>query len=188
MTSNTHKFKSGNRIGSNPVFSELIIRSFELQQSVQRSLTPKWDFSWVLICLQKAPYEPIHKASKLHVMIETAFLLILATAKKCSELHTLAMNSNHLRFNQSDGSVSLILQTGFLAKNQLSSIWPDPTAIPNLAWKCKREHLDRLLCPMRALKFYLKMTNSYRQNRPKLFLPITGNHDISKSSASRLVA
>ena len=42
------------------------------------------------------------------------------------------MDSNHLRFNQSDGSVSLIVQTGFMAKNQLLSICPDPSLIPNL--------------------------------------------------------
>ena len=40
MISNTLKFKTGNRIRSNPVLSELI-RSFELQHPVQRSLTPK---------------------------------------------------------------------------------------------------------------------------------------------------
>ena len=62
MISNTLKFKTGNRIGSNPVLSELI-RSFELQRPVQRSLTPEWDLSWVLVCLQKAPYEPLHKAT-----------------------------------------------------------------------------------------------------------------------------
>ena len=62
MISNTHKFKTGN--GSNSVLSELI-RSFELQRPEQRS---KWDLSLVLICLQKAPFEPLDKASKLHVM------------------------------------------------------------------------------------------------------------------------
>ena len=61
-----------------------------------------------------------------------AFLLNLATAKICSEIHALAMDPNHLRFNQSDGSVSLIVQTGFLAKNQLPSICPDPIVIPSL--------------------------------------------------------
>ena len=108
MISNTLKFKTGNRIGSNPVLSELI-RSFELQRPVQRSLTPKWDLSWVLVCLQKPPFEPLDKASKFHVTIKTAFLLALATAKRCSEIHALAMDSQHLRFNQSNGSVSLIL-------------------------------------------------------------------------------
>ena len=66
-------------------------------------------------------------------MIKTAFLLALATTNRYSEIHALAVHSNHLRFNQSDGSVSLVVQTGFLAKNQLLSICPDPVVIPNLA-------------------------------------------------------
>ena len=186
MISNTLKFKTGNRIGSNPVLSELI-RSFELQRPVQRSFTPKWDLSWVLICLQKAPYEPLNKASKLHVTHKTAFLLALATAKRCSEIHTLAIDSEHLRFNQSDGSVSLMVQPGFLAKNQLPSICPDPIVIPNLAHISNTEHPERLLCQIRALKFYLKMSKPYRQNRTRLFLPIKGKQDISKSSVSRWI-
>ena len=148
------------------------MRSFELQRPVQRSLTPKWDLSWVLECLQKPPFEPLHKASKFHVTIKTAFLLALATAKRCSEIHALAMDSQHLRFNQSDGSASLMLKIGFLAKNQLPSVKPDPIIVPSLARICKREHLDRLLCPVRSLKFYLKMTSSYRQNRPDFFFPL----------------
>ena len=187
MISNTLKFKTGNRIGSNPVLSELI-RSFELQRPVQRSLTPKWDLSWVLVCLQKPPFEPLDKASKFHVTIKTAFLLALATAKRCSEIHALAMDSQHLRFNQSDGSVSLILKSVFLAKNQLPSVKPDPIVVPSLARICKWEHTDRLLCPVRALKFYLKMTSSYRQNRTRLFLPIKSNKDISKDTISRWIS
>ena len=187
MISNTLKFKTGNRIGSNPVLSELI-RSFELQRPVQRSLTIKWDLSWVLVCLQKPPFEPLDKASKFHVTIKTAFLLALATAKRCSEIHALAMDSQHLRFNQSDGSVSLILKSGFLAKTQLPSVKPDPIVVPSLARICKWEHTDRLLCPVRALKFYLKMTSSYRQNRTRLFLPIKGNKDISKDTISRWIS
>ena len=93
MISNTLKFKTGNRIGSNPVLSELI-RSFELQRPVQRSLTPKWDLSWVLVCLQKPPFEPLDKASKFHVTIKTAFLLALATAKRCSEIQSTLVISN----------------------------------------------------------------------------------------------
>ena len=73
MISNTLKFKTGNRIRANPVLSELI-RAFELQCPVQRSLTPKWDLSWVLVSLKKSPFEPLHKASKFHVTMKTAFL------------------------------------------------------------------------------------------------------------------
>ena len=91
-------------------------------------------------------------------MLKTAFLLVLATAKRCSEIHALAMTSNHLRFNQSDGS--LIVQTGFLAKNQLPSICQDPIVNPNLA-RIAEKHSDGLLCPIRPLKFYLKLTSPY---------------------------
>ena len=115
MISNTLKFKTGKRIGSNAVLSELI-RSFKLQLPVQRSLTPKWDLSWVLVSLQKPPFEPLDKASKFHITIKTDFLLDLATAKRCSEIHALAMDSQYLRFNQTDGSVSLMLKTGFLER------------------------------------------------------------------------
>ena len=48
--------------------------------------------------------------------------------------------------------------------------------------------MDRLLCLIRALKFYLKLTSSYHKNRTRLFLPIKGNQDISKASVSRWVS
>ena len=73
-----------------------------------------------------------------HVTIKTAFLLALVTAKRCSEIHALAMDANHLSVNQSDGSVSLIVQIVFLAKNQLPSICTDPIVIPSLAQTCTK--------------------------------------------------
>lgn len=185
--SNTLKFISGRLIGSDPVLSELM-KSFELQRPVQRSLTPKWNLSWVLLSLCEPPFEPLHKASRLHVTMKTAFLLALASARRRSEIHAFSVDPEHLRFNKIDGSVSLLCQTGFLAKNQIPSVSPDSIIIPNLAKTCNRDNKDRLLCPIRALKFYLKMSSSYRQGRTRLFLPIRGNHDISKASISRWIS
>ena len=54
----------------------------------------------MLVCLQKVPHEPLHKASKLHVTIKTAFKLALSTAKRYDEIHALVMAANHLKFNQ----------------------------------------------------------------------------------------
>ena len=98
------------------------------------------------------------------------------------------MDLHHLRFNQSDRSISLIVQTGFLVKNQLPSVKPDPIIIHNLARICKREHADRLLCSIRVLKFYRKITRLYRQNRTRVYLPVKGNQDISKASVSRWIS
>ena len=183
MISNTLKFKNGAKIGSDPIISELI-RSFEFQRPVQRSLYPKWDLACVLNSLCKGPYEPLRKASLLHLTQKTVFLLTLATAGRVSEIHALAMDPEHLRFNESDGSVSLRTQSGFIAKNQLPSVCSAEILVPNLARTVSDKDFNRMLCPVRALKLYLRKTESIRNNRKRLFLPIKGNHDITKGSIS----
>lgn len=183
MISNTLKFKSGKNIGSDPIISELI-KSFEFQRPVQRSLFPKWDLACVLTSLCKEPYEPLNKASMLHLTQKTVFLLTLATAGRISEIHAFSVDPEHLRFNQSDDSVSLRTQSGFIAKNQLPSVCPGEILIPNLAKTLKSKDFNRCLCPVRALKYYIKRTESLRKDRKRLFLPIKGNHDISKGSIS----
>ena len=181
--SNTLKFKSGQNVGSDPIISELI-KSMELQRPVQRSLAPKWDLSCVLSSLCSEPYEPLHRASRFHLTLKTVFLLALATARRVSEIHAFSMDSGYLRFNQSDGSVSLRTQPGFLAKNQLPSVCPDDILVQNLSKTVKWNDFNRLLCPVRALKRYLKVTEPIRLNRKRLFLPLKGNHDITKGSIS----
>ena len=182
MIANTLKFKSGTNLGSDPIISELI-KAFEIQRTVQRSLAPKWDSS-----LCKDPHEPLHKASLLHPTVKTAFLLTVATAKRVIEIHAWAMDSEHLRFNKTDGSVSLRTQTGFLARHQLPSESPSTINIQNLAKTLTRENNNRLLCPVRALKGNLDMTKAVRKNRIRLFIPIKRDHDVTKGSIARWIA
>ena len=72
MISNTLKFKSGVNVGSDPIISELM-KAFELQRPVQRSLLPKWDLACVLFSLCKEPYEPLHKTSLLNLTRKLCF-------------------------------------------------------------------------------------------------------------------
>lgn len=183
MISNTLKFHSGFDIGSDPILSELM-KAFELQRPVQRSLLPRWDLGCVLFSLCKEPYEPLQKSSLLNLTRKTVFLLALATASRVSEIHAFSVDSEHLRFNKLDGSVSIRTQPGFLAKNQLPSRCPDDILVPNLAKTLKRKDFNRLLCPVRALKYYVKQTKLIRNGRNRLFLPVKGNHDINKGSIS----
>ena len=140
--------------------------------------------SCVLPSLCSEPYEPLHKASKFHLTLKNVFLLAMATARRVSEIHAFSMDSGHLRFNQSDGSVSLRTQTGFLAKNQLPSVCPDDILVQNLARTIKFNDFNRLLCHVRALKRYLKVTEPIRKKRKRLFLPLKGVHNITKGSIS----
>ena len=186
MISHTLSFRHQNTIGSDSSLSELI-RAFELKRPVARSLTPKWDLSCVLWSLTKAPYEPLDQATLQLLTWKTVFLLTLASAKRRSEIHALSTEDGHLRFN-ADGSVSLLCQTGFLAKTQLPSVAPSPFSIPSLSLNCGRDDADRTLCPVRALKFYLARVKPLRGHRKRLFLPLKGGGDISAASISRWIA
>lgn len=186
MLSHTLSFRGIKDVGSNHVISDLI-RSFELARPVTRSLTPKWDLSCVLWSLTKAPYEPLAKASLSHLTWKTVFLLTMASAKRRSEIHALSIEDNHIRFN-ADDSVTLLCQTGFLAKTQLPSVAPKPFTIPSLSRDLSRSDPDRTLCPVRALKFYLDKVKTSRGSRKRLFIPVKGKQEISAASISRWVA
>ena len=185
--SNTLKYKTGYDFGSHPVLSELI-KSFAIQRPVDRSLAPKWDLAFVLSHMCKAPFEPLDKASLFYLSVKTVFLVTLATARRVSEVHALSMDSDHLRFSNLDGSLILRTQLGFLAKNQLPSRAPDSIKIPKLSNpSCKSDNFNRMLCPVRAVKIYLKRTKSLRKHRKRLFIPTQGDHDLNKSTISRWV-
>ena len=185
--SNTLKYKTGYDFGSHPVLSELI-KSFAIQRPVDRPLAPKWDLAFVLTHMCKAPFEPLDKASLFYLSVKTVFLVTLATDRRVSEVHALSIDSDHLRFSNLDGSLILRTQVGFLAKNQLPSRAPDSIIIPKLSnFSCKSDNLNRMLCPVRALKIYLNKTKSLRKHRKRLFIPIRGDQDLAKSTLSRWV-
>ena len=185
--SNTLKFKAGYDIGSHPVLSELI-KSFQRQRPVERSLAPKWDLAFVLMHLCKTPFEPLSKASLLHLSMKTTFLITMATARRVSEVHAFSIDKDHFRFSNLDGSLTLRTKIGFLAKNQLPSRAPDSINIPKLSNFCHTiDSFNMKLCPIRAVKIYLKRTKSIRKGRDRLFIPTRGDHDLHKSTISKLV-
>ena len=65
-----------------------------------------------------------------------------------------------IRFNPSDDSDILRTQPGLLAKIKLQSVCPDDILVTNLDRTVKCTVFNRLLCPVRALKRYPKMTES----------------------------
>ena len=114
---------------------------------------------------------------------KTVLLHTMASAKRRSEIHVLSVETCHLRFDSSDGSVTLLCQPGFLAKNQL------PSMASKLSKTCGQDDEDRLLCPVRALKFYLNRVKSIRGSQKRFFIPLKkGGGNVSASSISRWVA
>ncbi|KAH3715209.1 hypothetical protein DPMN_057915 [Dreissena polymorpha] len=96
----------------------------------------------------------------------------MASVKRRSEILALFVEDGHLRFDSSVGSVTLLCQPGFLAKNQLPSMASKHFKVPSLSRTCDQEDEDGLLCPVRALKFYLSRVKSIVGSRKRLFIPL----------------
>ena len=115
-----------------------------------------------------------------YLTFKTVFLLALGSGKRRSEIHAW-QNKNISR--QSDWSkVSLYPSPSFISKNQLAKEGPDsvsPVVIPALA-----PTLDRSLCPVRALRYYLDRTSDIRQSKELVFVSFKKGFDKDISPAT----
>ena len=114
-----------------------------------------------------------------------AFLLAFASAKRVSELHALSVEPACCRVTRL--SATLIPEPGFMAKNENPDHHPQPIVLNRLT-DFATDDQSRRLCPLRALRIYLSRTDSLRNGRKRLFLPIKkGKIDITKASIARWI-
>lgn len=166
-----------------------LVKAMEIERPVVRSQIPKWDLSLVLRHLTRSPYEPMRIADQKFLTRKTAFLLLLATAKRVSEIHALTYLVDH---TEGWKTITLHFDPSFVAKTQKPS---DPSTqlttvtIPALAPSVEEGLPDRSLCPVRALRYYLDRTAASRPGRRRLFIPnqLGRTKDISKATLSHWV-
>ena len=105
---------------------------------------------------------------------KTIFLMSLASGKRRSEVAALVADHRHLQFADGFANVTLIPPITFRAKTQSASRPCDTWTIPALSQLVGLEE-DRLLCPVRALRFYLDRTKDDKRRGPgsQLFLPLS---------------
>ena len=163
-----------------------LLDSFHRDRPKGKRGIPSWNLSLVLHQLTKAPFEPLKEASLKHLTFKTVFLLALGSGKRRSEIHAwLHKNIRH----QSDWSkVSFYPSPSFLSKNQLAKEGPDsvaPVVIPALAPSLDRSlKVDRSLCPVRAVRYYLDRTADLRQNKELVFVSFKKGFDKDISPAT----
>jgi len=168
---------------SHPCLSNLL-KSFKKASVPRRIRVPDWDLSFVLEKLRQPPFEPLSwgdKESRTRVTLKTVFLLALASAKRRGELQALSRDAQDLIFSKS--GVHLRTVAGFLPKVAVNDHDPKPFFIPRLTPFSGQDSDDRLLCPVRALKFYVTATGGHKPEA-RLFCKIQGEGMVSSQTIS----
>ena len=159
-----------------------IVRSFSIQVPRRTVQAPSWDLEAVLKALCSAPYEPLGRADFRALTKKTLFLVSLATAKRVSELQAV---HRWVGFNR-DGNAVLGYLSEFLAKTEsAANPLPREYVLKNLSGLVGREDQERLLCPVRALKFYLEATKGILPRPRSLFVSVRNKtRPITKTAIS----
>jgi len=152
-----------------------LFRAFGVERPICKKLFPQWDLPLVLRSLRLSPYEPLGDALLQDVTRKTTFLLALASGKRRGELAALLADNHHLQFARDWSSVTLLPDVFFRGKAQRTDRASDPWTIPALSPFVGAAEPDHVLCPVRALRWYLQKTlqNPLRGPRSQLFLPFT---------------
>ena len=143
-----------------------LLRAMTLQRPKSITTAPSWKLSTVLDLLEKGT-EPNSETMYLR---KAAFLLLLATGWRISELHACVRDDELCRFTDNS---SLIIRPhpGFLAKNESRKRMPFREIKPLTD---EDTNVPSKLCPVAALKAYLQHTNNNQSG--KLFLS-PGDHE-----------
>ena len=127
---------------------QFMLRAMKLQRPNEPSSRPAWNLSKVLTYL-----ENVDTTSIVQSLRKTAFLLLLATGWRISELHACVREEDFCRFTENS---SLIIRphASFLAKNGLRRRL-EPKEIRIL--KTSEDNVSKI-CPVSTLRTYLNHT------------------------------
>lgn len=156
-----------------------LIRSFETSK-FRTSKPPSWNLDIVLKFLMSKKFEPPHQASFRDLTRKSLFLFALASAKRISEIQAL---DGKVGFK--GGSAICSFKPLFLAKNENpSKPWPRTFELKGLSSVTGHE-LERTLCPVRSLKFYLEKKKSLGGSVESLWCSVRNpSRAISKNALS----
>ena len=167
-------------MSSDPFLNDLV-RSFYIQRLRSPQLFPTWDLNKVLAYLRSEAFEPLESKDLRTLTMKVLFLVSLATAKRVGELHAL---SRVVSF-QGDELVLAYLNS-FIAKTEsVNNPIPRFFHLKSLREIAGNMEEEMVLCPVRALKIYLKRTSSLPDRPNSLFIsPKRPSRAISKNALS----
>ena len=142
-----------------------MLRAMKLQRPNDPSPRPAWKLSKVLAYLQS-----LDTSSQTNSLRKTAFLLLLATGWRISEIHACVRNVEFTRFTESH-NVLLQPHASFLAKNGLRKRM-EAKEIKALKLQ---DGQSSSICPVEALKEYLLLTSGKKEG-PLFLSPKDGSN------------
>ena len=167
-------------ISTSPVLKDLL-RSFSIERPRVPNRVPPWDLSIVLRFLRSSAFEPLETIPLRELTKKVLFLTALASAWRVSELQAV---SKVVSFSKEDIHLSFIPE--FVAKTE-SERNPLPRSFQIKSLDSFVENLQEelLLCPVRALKIYVKRTTPIKPHPRTLFIsPRNPSRPISKNAVS----
>ena len=158
-----------------------LLKSYHKDCPRVKNPCPKWNLALVLNHLTEAPFEPLAMALPKYLTWKTAFLTLLATGSRCSEVHDLVYSG--LKFDEKYRFVTVEPSEEFQAKTERETSKKKDSKeikIPALSPTLDRGLTeDKTLCPVRALKIYRSRTTDTRKQHDmsKLFISYRKNFD-----------
>ncbi len=156
-------------MGRHPLVAKWVLGD-RAQNPPRRSLVPKWDLSVVLAALIEKPFEPLRQATPRHLTLKVLFLLAATSARRVSEIHALCVDPPFLI--QNPRSFRLAPNPAFLPKTSTEVAFSSDLEItafyPDLTNDLERGF--HLMCPVRALRIYLRRTVHSRGPNRSLFV------------------
>ena len=155
-------------VGQHPRIIRFLKGIFNERPPLKR-LVPEWDLLVILGCLKEKPFEPLKDASLKFLTWKTCFLVAITTFRRCSDLQALQLGEGLVNV-QKQGVI--FIRTGSSKSDRLSHMGRN-IFVPHL-------EKDKKLDPKRALTYYLKATEQFRNQKGKdtvkLFLAINKPH------------
>ena len=124
---------------------------------------PDWNLVVVLRSFMKPPFEPLVDTPLKYLTMKTIFLVAWASAARVSELHAFTLEPGHYKLDTNSRFVDLYPDAKFLAKNQVASDPPRKFRIKSIKGFVPDSDPEVLLCPVIALRVYVKRTQAKRQ-------------------------
>lgn len=159
-----HAFVNGQPLGSHNLVTRFLKGAQRLCPA-QTVRCPSWDLSLVLKSLTQHPFEPMEQGDLKWLSWKTSFLLAITSAKRVGELHALSVSESCMCWNADNTVVTLWPNPSFLPK-RMSTLFKNQaiklTALNPLVGEAQDGNHTELLCPVRALKGYLKATENLR--------------------------